>query len=222
MARPHSFFIEHRNLTDLMPETYNHNQKLKEYNKFIRHAVLQQDMASQSNSVTACGCVWLSNYIQGGAKNGCFWELIILQRLRVYTIFSKKKFKCNDKQILNFHRQNSKTFIDISHAFLPLAIAKLSTLKTICFWPTLFIRLHLFKHVQTTHVWQDVGVRLRCYQRWRRAKSHRVLTSCSRPVFWYDIFHSISFLSLPPVNSPPSFTTHIEKMLPSCAVFTAW
>jgi len=50
-------------------------------------------------------------------------------------------FKHTAMKVLYRFRQNLQTF-DISHAFLPLTIAKLSTFKNgPVFWPTLYDRL---------------------------------------------------------------------------------
>ena len=44
--------------------------------------------------------------------------------------------KCTDVQVLNFFLANSET-CNVSHAFLPLKVAKLSIVKNSPFWPTL-------------------------------------------------------------------------------------
>jgi len=51
-------------------------------------------------------------------------------------------FKCSHMQVLSFFSGRNSESFDISHAFLPLAVAKLSTLKTVRIWPTLYIWQH--------------------------------------------------------------------------------
>ena len=81
--------------------------------------------------------------------------------------------KCSDMQILHFSSQNSEPYL--SHVFLPLTVAKLSTHKNSpVFWPTLYcmllfmlvkhqsaklnsIHLHLCNSLITTGPWHTMS-----------------------------------------------------------------
>jgi len=59
-------------------------------------------------------------------------------RWRIFVQIRQRIFKCFTMQICHYSLQHSETF-DVSHVFLPLTNAELSTLKWVqFFWPTMY------------------------------------------------------------------------------------